>query len=200
MVACGGNYEHIRRHLRRLGLEPPVPPQRGKSTARNLRDVTDEELLAAVPLSRSLRQVLLAVGAGESQQSYEELRERLRVADADTAHFVGRSWRRGSKSAAKAAPPLEELLVIGSSVRTGILKRRLIAAGLLGELCDTCKRTEWNGWPIPLELDHINGRREDNRLENLRLLCPNCHAQTPTYRGRNIGAYLLVLEGSSSLG
>ncbi len=45
-----------------------------------------------------------------------------------------------------------------------------------------------NGRPIPLELDHINGRRDDNRLDNLRILCPNCHAQTETYRGKNIGA------------
>ncbi len=51
-----------------------------------------------------------------------------------------------------------------------------------------CRRERWNGRPIPLELDHVSGVRDDNRLNNLRLLCPNCHAQTPTYRGRNIGA------------
>jgi 5-methylcytosine-specific restriction endonuclease McrA len=50
-----------------------------------------------------------------------------------------------------------------------------------------CDRERWNGLPIPLELDHVNGMRSDNRLSNLRILCPNCHAQTPNYRGRNIG-------------
>ena len=51
-----------------------------------------------------------------------------------------------------------------------------------------CHLASWNGRPIPLELDHVNGRRTDNRLDNLRILCPNCHAQTDTYRGRNIGS------------
>jgi 5-methylcytosine-specific restriction endonuclease McrA len=82
---------------------------------------------------------------------------------------------------------LEAVLVDGSECQSNKLKRRLIRAGLKDAACEKCGRTLSNGEPIPLELDHINGRANDNRLENLRLLCPNCHAQTPTYRGRNIG-------------
>ena len=82
---------------------------------------------------------------------------------------------------------LEEILVLGSQVKTDDLKRRLIRVGLKEAACEMCHGTQWNGRPIPLELDHVNGRSDDNRLENLRILCPNCHAQTPTYRARNIG-------------
>jgi hypothetical protein len=86
-----------------------------------------------------------------------------------------------------AARPLEEFLVEGRLVKTSNLKVRLLNEGIKSPECEACGLRHWNARPIPLELDHINGKRDDNRLANLRLLCPNCHAQTDTYRGRNIG-------------
>ena len=62
------------------------------------------------------------------------------------------------------------------------LKIRLINEGYLEPTCDICRRTYWVGEAIPLQLDHVSGDNEDNSLDNLRLLCPNCHAQTPQYR------------------
>lgn len=64
-------------------------------------------------------------------------------------------------------------------------KRKLIDE--CGLVCSVCKQTEWMGKPIPLELDHIDGDSENNQRNNLRLICPNCHAQTQTYKGRNKG-------------
>ena len=78
-----------------------------------------------------------------------------------------------------------EYLVENSVVQSFKLKGRLIAEGLKEHKCECCGITEWNGKPAPIELDHINGNHHDNRLENLRILCPNCHAQTDTYRGKN---------------
>lgn len=53
--------------------------------------------------------------------------------------------------------------------------------------CNKCKNVEWNNEPIPLELEHIDGNSDNNKLSNVELLCPNCHAQTPTYKNRNKG-------------
>lgn len=68
----------------------------------------------------------------------------------------------------------------------GHLKRRLLDNGIFENVCDNCGLTEWNGKDINCHLDHINGINNDHRRENLRMLCPNCHSQTPTYCGRNI--------------
>jgi len=71
------------------------------------------------------------------------------------------------------------------SYPTRMVKERLIKNGLKKLICEKCGGKEWNNKPIPLELNHINGNRTDHRKENLELICPNCHAQTETYRGKN---------------
>lgn len=68
---------------------------------------------------------------------------------------------------------------------TGALKRFLLKEGIKEHKCEECGLNEWNKKPLSLELDHTDGIRSNNRLENLKLLCPNCHSQTETWRGRN---------------
>lgn len=82
--------------------------------------------------------------------------------------------------------PLETYLVENSAAARCSLKRRLIAEGRLSSICAICGLTQWCEQPLSLHLDHINGVNNDNRLCNLRLLCPNCHSQTPTYAGRKL--------------
>lgn len=82
-----------------------------------------------------------------------------------------------------AAMPIERLLAAPRN-RTH-LKSRLLAAGLKDDRCERCGLTEWRGEALSLALHHVNGNGKDNRLENLRLLCPNCHSQTPNFAGRN---------------
>lgn len=82
---------------------------------------------------------------------------------------------------------LESILVENSSYQSNKLRIKLLKAGIKKHKCETCNGTEWNGKPIPLELSHKNGNNSDHRLENLEMICPNCHALTDTYRGKNWG-------------
>jgi DNA-binding CsgD family transcriptional regulator len=93
--------------------------------------------------------------------------------------------RRGSVVARPRQMPLEELCKSGVKRGRYYLRQRLIAAGLKENRCEACGITEWLGNPLNMALHHMNGDGLDNRLENLQLLCPNCHAQTPNYGGRN---------------
>jgi transposase-like protein len=82
--------------------------------------------------------------------------------------------------------PLEELLVKGRRTSRGHLKGRLIKAGLKEDRCEKCEINEWWGRPLSAQLHHRNGDGTDNRLINLEFLCPNCHAQTENWGGRNV--------------
>jgi hypothetical protein len=101
-----------------------------------------------------------------------------------TEHLAGsRGWSKG-----KILAPKEEIFCAHSRYDTGYAKKALIQWKLREEACETCGIDSWCDKPIVLELDHINGDNRDHRLENIRLLCPNCHSQTPTWRGRNKNA------------
>lgn len=101
--------------------------------------------------------------------------------------FTSASWsdavKRGAILPRPGATPMSELLVAGAYRGRNNLKLRLIKEGLKASSCERCGLVDWRREPIALALHHINGDRLDNRLENLELLCPNCHSQTDTFAG-----------------
>lgn len=103
--------------------------------------------------------------------------------------FCRATWsaavRRGDITPRQWKIPIEQLLVAGrKGTNRSHLKSRLICEGLKENRCEVCGITEWRGKPLNMELHHVNGNGEDNRLENLQLLCGNCHAQTDNWGGR----------------
>ena len=134
--------------------------------------------------SYSLIDVIRALGLSDkSAGNYGTIRHHIRRLQLDIRHFDGQSWiaRKGKPGIL----PLESILTENSTYKTYHLSKRLIAEGIKPYKCEGCGLIEWMSQPITLELDHINGINNDHRLENLRLLCPNCHSLTPTWRGRN---------------
>lgn len=146
--------------------------------------ITIEELKEIVKTSQTYKEVYKRTKSDRSKDLRREVLIEIEKNDISTSHLVVKL----PKSQPKKIYTFEEMLVKdgpykGSSVD---IKRRLFKAGLLKNECYICGITDWRGNPITLQLDHINGRHTDNRLENLRILCPNCHAQTETFAGKNI--------------
>ena len=154
----------------------------------------------AVKSSNSYRSVLLKLKLVPAGGNYVQIKKTIIKLKISTAHFTGKGWNIGMQFRPVIPTPIEVLLVENGSMQSFSLKKRLIQAGLKQPKCELC------GWAkqaedgrIPVELDHINGIRNDNRLENLRILCPNCHSLQPTHRGKNKKHHLLsagVVTGS----
>ena len=147
---------------------------------------TREQLIAAVESSTSFRQVIQKLGLVPAGGNYVQVQSYSKKYRVDTRHFNGKGWRVGTNTPVTPARPLESLLVKNSNCNTHGLKLRLWNARLKPPLCEICKWAKVTpDGRLPLELDHIKGDRYDNRLENLRILCPNCHSLQSTHRGKN---------------
>ncbi|HJT76738.1 MAG TPA: HNH endonuclease [Gemmataceae bacterium] len=164
---------------------------------RNSR-YTDQDIIAAVHASFSIAGVLKRLGLSPTGANYQGMHAHFSRLGLDTSHFTGQAHLRGRHHSWTPSRPLTEILVKDSTYRTtSDLKARLLKVGLLVNRCAICgSPPEWQGNPLVLVLDHINGNRSDNRLENLRLLCPNCNSQQPTFAGKNRGRYVSAEGGS----
>jgi 5-methylcytosine-specific restriction endonuclease McrA len=145
----------------------------------------DQAIAEAVSSCRSIAEVLRKLGMRVGGGNYETIHRAVRDLSLGTSHWHGQGHRKGSQLPVVPPRPLSAVLVGGSHFASSRLKARLISEGLFAWRCSNCSLSTWMGTAIPLELDHIDGDRHNNTLQNLRLLCPNCHAMTPTYRGRN---------------
>ncbi len=147
----------------------------------------DEQFIEAVAHNNSIAGVIKALGLIPAGGNYATVNNKIKELNLDISHFTGKGWNIGLKFKPKKAKPLSEILVENSNYQSFKLAQRLIKERVKERKCERCKRTEWEEVPIPLELHHMNGTRTDNRISNLQLLCPNCHALTDNYRGKNIG-------------
>lgn len=151
-----------------------------------MKKYTDTQLQEAVKASFSIRNVCLILELGSSGSMHKAVKAKIRYLELDTSHFTGKGWNvAGRRFNPNPGFTLDEVLVKNKHYCSSALKRKLLKHGVKERRCESCQMTNWLSKPIPLELHHLDGDSLNNTLENLQLLCPNCHAMTDNYRGKN---------------
>ena len=175
-LAEGCSYTTVRYWVKRHGLRHP-----GRNIEK--RSWTDSQLIDAVASSIYLSDVIKKLGLKVSPGNYTILHKHIKRLGISTKHFAPPGTR------SDRIPPHEmtddEVFCRGSTASRANAKRRLINKRLVEYKCSICSIKKWRGEYISLSLDHINGVNNDNRIQNLRLLCPNCHSQTDTFCSKN---------------
>lgn len=142
-------------------------------------EILEQLVSESITMAELMRKLGYTANRGNSLKGLKEYLEENNI---DISHFKGKS--HGTSKTEKYS--LEEILVKNSPYTNMTrLKEKVLKNNLLDYKCAECGISTWKDKPLVLQLDHINGDNRDNRIENLRLLCPNCHSQTETYCGKN---------------
>lgn len=148
-------------------------------------ECTDEQFVELIKNSTNISEVLFKLGYSVKGNSwgFSQVRQRMDDLNIPMSSFKGKS--AAIEKSKQSSLTAETLFKENCKHNRNCLRRFIINNNVLPYKCAICGISEWNGKTLSLELDHINGVNNDNRLENLRFLCPNCHSQTTTYGSRN---------------
>lgn len=161
---------------------------------------TEIDYKNAAKNSYSIAGMCRFLGLGPYGANYRSIHKAIESYDIDISHFTGKGWNKIGLNKPNTTIPLDEILVENSTYDcSSSLKNRLFREGVKEQKCECCGLTEWLGKPIALELHHVNGIRSDNRIENLQILCPNCHSQTDNYCGKNATKTIKILTDKEKL-
>jgi hypothetical protein len=144
---------------------------------------TKEVLSKICAESYSYRQCLDKMGIVPAGGNYTCLKKHIELHNIDISHFTLQGWNKGQKLGPKRS--INDYLSNKQTIQSWKLKRRLLNDKIFEHKCYNCLQKTWLNKLIPLELHHIDGDNKNNNLSNLTLLCPNCHALTDNYRGKN---------------
>lgn len=179
-----GSREYIRKRMHRFGVDMSHFERDGNRWTRAI-------LEEAVRASSSMYEVLRRLGLDPVGGHHTHISRRVRALGIDTSHFVGpaRTERMRENHRRRTADEIlrEDRTPHATRTPNTRLRRALRDLGVEERCADCGIEAVWMGQPLPLEVDHINGDWRDNRRNNLRFLCPNCHSTTDSYRGRGKG-------------
>ena len=148
------------------------------------RKYTKENLQEIANKCFSFRQMILELNLKETGGNYSNIQKRCKEFGVNTNHFFGPAWNKLGQPMfnLKNGTPIESFFIKGEKkISSSKVKNRVLNNGLKEYKCEICGLTEWLGRRLVIELHHINGDPTDNRLQNLQMLCPNCHSQTHNY-------------------
>lgn len=142
-------------------------------------DLLEREVEIRQWISEGRSKAYMAKELGCNPKTINPVLERLGI------EYAGNQSGKGTSKASKKTMNLMEYLAESKDIQSNKVRKKLLEEGYKEHKCECCGLTEWLGEPIPLELHHIDGDHHHNELSNYQLLCPNCHAKTDSYRGKN---------------
>ena len=150
------------------------------------RQLSEEEFAQLVKESKSFYELAERIGYSKTGGGTNEaLKKAVKERELDTSHFTGQWWNKDNH---------DYSTFTNNSVKKNGKTTLKAIINLRGRKCENCGLIEWQGKPINLEIHHIDGNHNNNELENIQLLCPNCHSYTDNYRGKNTNSGKIKVE------